>query len=74
MQERREVTVSSDADRAASISGVLPSLVFGCKETVMMIEYDSYCDDDRGLIKSIVDRGYCENCDNIGGAVAKRHR
>ena len=40
----------------------------------MMIDYDSYCDDDRGLFKSIVDRGYCENCDNRGGAVAKRHR
>ena len=29
-----------------------------------MIDYDSYCDDDRGLYKSIIDRGYCENCDN----------
>ena len=35
-QERREETVSSDALRAADISGVLPSLVAGCKETVMM--------------------------------------
>ena len=34
-QERREETVSSDAERAASISGVLPFLVFPCKETVM---------------------------------------
>ena len=36
-QERREETVSSDADRAASISGVLPFFVFGCKETLMMM-------------------------------------
>ena len=36
-QERREEIVSSDALRAAFISGVLPSLVFGCKETVMMM-------------------------------------
>ena len=36
-QERREETVSSDAVRAAAISGVLPSLVFGCKETVIMM-------------------------------------
>ena len=33
--ERREETVSSAAERAASISGVLPVLVDGCKETVM---------------------------------------
>ena len=44
-QERREETVSSDACCAADISGVLPSLVFGCKETVIimmtnMIIYD----------------------------------
>ena len=37
-QERSEVIVSSDASRAADISGVLPFLVFGCKETVMMID------------------------------------
>ena len=37
-QERREETVSSDADRAASISGVPPFLVFGCKDD----DYDHY--------------------------------
>ena len=36
-QERREETVLSDASRAANISGVIPFLVFGCKETVMMM-------------------------------------
>ena len=36
-QERREVIVSSDALRAADISGVFPSLVFGCKEAMMMM-------------------------------------
>ena len=30
--ERRRVTVSSCAERAADISGVLPSFVVGCKE------------------------------------------
>jgi hypothetical protein len=36
-QERREEAVSSDACKAASISGVFPFFVFGCKETVMML-------------------------------------
>ena len=36
-QERREETVSSDADRAADIRGVVPSLVSGCKEAIMMM-------------------------------------
>ena len=43
-QERREETVSSDADRAADISGVCPFLVFSCKETVMICMNDD--DDD----------------------------
>ena len=37
-QERREETVSSDADRVASMRGVLPSLVSGCKDD----DYDHY--------------------------------
>ena len=43
-QERREETVSSDADTAADISGDVPFLVFGCKKTVMMmmIHIDNY--------------------------------
>ena len=36
-QERREDTVSSEADLADTISGVFPFLVFGCKETMMMM-------------------------------------
>ena len=44
-QERREETVSSDANRAASISGVLPFLVFGCKETVIIVMLDDYDED-----------------------------
>ena len=36
-QERRKKMVSSDADRAADISGVIPSLASGCKEALMMI-------------------------------------
>ena len=44
-QERREETVSSDADRAASISGVLPSSVFGCKEAVIIMMIDDYDND-----------------------------
>ena len=36
-QERREAMVSSDADRAASISCVLPFLAFGCKETALIM-------------------------------------
>ena len=36
-KERREETVSSDAARAADISGVPPPLVFGCEETVMIM-------------------------------------
>ena len=35
-QERREETVSSDAKRAADISGVFPFFVFDCKETVIL--------------------------------------
>ena len=34
-QERREETVSSDALMAAHISGVIPSLVFGCKDIMI---------------------------------------
>ena len=41
-QERREETVSSCALRAAYISGVIPFLVFGCKNTLMIhIDYDN---------------------------------
>ena len=40
-QESREETVSSDAEKAADISGVLLSSVFGCKERVMMIYMDN---------------------------------
>ena len=36
-RERRKETVSSDAVRAASISGVLPFLLFSWKEIVMML-------------------------------------
>ena len=36
-QERREETVSSDANRAADVSGVVPFLTDGCKETVMYL-------------------------------------
>ena len=34
-QERREETVSSDALMAAHISGVVPFLVFGCKDIMI---------------------------------------
>ena len=44
-QERREETVSSDADWAADISGVLPSLVFSCKETVIIVMIGDYHED-----------------------------
>ena len=44
-QERREEAVSSDADRAADISGVLPSLVFGCKETMVIMMIRDYDED-----------------------------
>ena len=36
-QERREETVSSDASRAASISGVIPFLVCGYKKIVIQM-------------------------------------
>ena len=44
-QERRKETVSSDADRAASISGVVPFLVSGCKETMVIMMIDDYDND-----------------------------
>ena len=49
-QERREETVSSDANRAADISGVLPSLVSGCNETVMMIHIVIMVEDCSNLL------------------------
>ena len=44
-QDRREETVSSDAVRAAAISGVIPFFVSGCKETVIIMVIDDYDND-----------------------------
>ena len=44
-QERRKKMVSSDADRAADISGVLPFFVACCKETMIITMNDDYGND-----------------------------
>ena len=51
LQERREETASSDPNRAASIIGVPPFSVSGCKETLECIAAD---DDDDDLLFYIV--------------------
>ena len=56
-QERREETVSSDADRAASISGVFPFSVFGCKETVIIMMVHDYEYDEDYAEDSLLTRG-----------------
>ena len=54
---RRKETASSAACQAAHISGVLPFLVFGCKDTRIRIVFHIDDDDDDDDVKNAISDG-----------------